>query len=131
MLIVATNDITCNREIANTLAETFEHNSGISSSTAEFLNYKTEEEEKPIEIKDDTKAPTNQPFTYIELQQALKDTKGKHSPGPDGISCEMKKYFSQETKAYLLKLYNFIWNENIFPIIWREMITIPVLNPIK
>ncbi|GBN43235.1 putative RNA-directed DNA polymerase from transposon X-element [Araneus ventricosus] len=53
------------------------------------------------------------------------------SPGPDGVTYSMLQHLNEDSLSNLLRLFNRIWNENIYPSQWREALVIPILKPGK
>ena len=66
------------------------------------------------------------PFSIKELKDALKKTKTKKAPGPDGITGEMLKHLGACSRAVLLKIFNHSWIKGVVPAVWKQAIVIPV-----
>ena len=66
------------------------------------------------------------PFSIKELKDALKKTKTKKAPGPEGITGEMLKHLGACCRAVLLKIFNHSWVKGVVPAVWKEAIVIPV-----
>lgn len=130
-LIHNNTTITDPKQIANTLADTFEELSSNSQYDQDFMQYKNEEEKSHITIEPNNNHPLNVPFKLRELQNIIKDLKPNKSAGPDSFPFEFYKYLSLEGKTTLLKIYNIIWTMHIFPNSWREVIIIPILKSRK
>lgn len=130
--------VTSAKEIAETMAEIFHNNSSDQNYHPEFLQHKIHEEQKKINLEDDQENPLNQTFSHEELTSALKDTKNDSSPGPDNIPFELLKNLPENTLAFILKIFNFIWTNHVFPKQWQEVYIIPIhksgkskLNPLN
>ena len=53
-------------------------------------------------------------ITHEEVEKALKNTRLKKSPGPDGILPEIIVFGGQTLKSYILEMFNTFWiNESI------------------
>lgn len=94
-------------------------------------NKKEEIEHNTIEIDEDDEE-INLPFSENELNHAIDKLKDKKCPGPDSITSELIKQFPRTTKIYLLlDIYNYIWQNKVYPQKWREVITYPIPKPNK
>ena len=47
------------------------------------------------------------------------------------ITFNMIKNLGNMSKTYLLRYYNKLWKENLFPDAWRHAIVVPILKPAK
>lgn len=65
------------------------------------------------------------PFSRHELDEMLGDLTGS-SAGEDQLHNLMLKNLTEEGKEFLLKIYNKVWDEGIFPDQWRSAIVIPI-----
>lgn len=119
------------QQITDILAETISKNSSNDHYKPNFLQYKHNMEQNGITINDNNEHPLNVAFTMWELDSTINNLNDNKSPGPDQIPYEFIKHFSENTKKQLLELYNHIWNNNIFPNTWKEVIIIPILKPNK
>ena len=119
------------REIANTLAETFAKNSSDENLDHDFREYKVKKEEEldntPVT---NNNIQLNAPITIEELMTALFSSKNS-SPGPDGIANCLLKNLPTKGINCLLKLFNLIWNNNLFPKMWNQAIIVPIMKPNK
>ena len=70
-------------------------------------------------------------FDINELRRAIRETKKHSSPGEDRVSYEMLHHLSKRSTAALLSLYNKVWQEGVFPKVWKRSIIKPVLKPGK
>ncbi|GFW00095.1 putative RNA-directed DNA polymerase from transposon X-element [Trichonephila clavipes] len=66
----------------------------------------------------------------FELKRALSSAHNT-SPGPDGISYELLRHLNEGSLVNLLRLFNRIWREQVYPTQWQEAIVIPILKPGK
>jgi ribonuclease HI len=117
-------------DISNTIAASFAKISSSSNYLPSFNSYKTSAESKKINFRTKRNLPYNSKFSYFEFNRALQNCH-KTSSGPDNISYTLLKKLPQSSLINLLKLYNRIWQENIFPSSWRMATIVPILKPGK
>ncbi len=101
--------------------------------TEAFLQHKKEQENltEPTNNQDlATYYHINDPIGIQELNSAINRTRNS-SPGPDNIPYILLKNLPLEGKETLLRIYNIIWNKNVFPKLWRSAIVIPIPKPGK
>ncbi|CAG2234819.1 unnamed protein product [Mytilus edulis] len=65
-------------------------------------------------------------ITPSEVVKAIKSLKNGKSPSIDFISNEMIKNGTNSTMESLVKLFNIVFNEGIFPKIWNESLLVPL-----
>ena len=58
----------------------------------------------------------NRPIRGSEVEAAIKSLPHKKSPGPDGFAAEFYQTHNEELLPLLLKLFQIIQKEGIFPI---------------
>jgi len=78
-----------------------------------------------ISLQNTNQSYLNCPITIEEILKALKRCTSK-STGPDNIPYSFIQNFNINTLQILLKIYNSIWNHNIFPQSWRNIIVISI-----
>jgi hypothetical protein len=54
-----------------------------------------------------------QPFTWEEIEQAIKHAPPGRIPGPDGFTNEFYKFYRQELKAEILELFQSVYSMDI------------------
>ena len=123
-LLVNGNITTSPEEIAEELATHFADISSSAHYNVDFLRYKNQTEQNPIDFSSRRHEDYNDPFTLPELQEALNRCKPT-APGPDLVHNKMLQNLSLPAQRFLLLLFNRIWIENVFPSGWREAI-IPI-----
>ena len=74
--------------------------------------------------------PYNDEITETEFSEALRLCKDS-APGRDNISYIMIKKMDQSAKRFLLKIFNKIMSDGVFPEVWGESLLIPILKPGK
>ena len=130
--ILKENDqlITDSRKICECLANSFENISSSSNYSKNFINYKNQIERDTLIIPLNNDESYNHPITIEELLQTLAECKGS-SPGPDEIHYEMIQNLCINGKNFLIKIFNQIWLNHVFPENWKRSIMIAVLKPGK
>ena len=119
--------------IAHHLGKYFEKNSSNEMYSHDFLR---ENENIPspqpsvISPQNTNQSYLNSPITINEVLKTLKKCTSK-STGPDNIPYSFIQNFTIDTLKILLKIYNTIWNNNVFPQNWRNSIIIPISKPGK
>ena len=127
------NDVISNkREIANSIAANFAHNSSCANYTPDFVKHQLKEESKRLRFgtKRAASMAYNVPFNSKELESALRSAKNT-AAGPDEITYDILKHLPSCTKTLLLDICNTIWANETFPSCWREAVVIPILKPSK
>ncbi|GBN62166.1 putative RNA-directed DNA polymerase from transposon X-element [Araneus ventricosus] len=66
----------------------------------------------------------------FELEKALSKSRNT-SPGSDRISYHMLRHLSTSSLSHILRLFNRVWTEGIFPMQWQEALVVPILKPGK
>ena len=112
------NEIYDEQEMAQIFAESLEKISGSENYPLAFVSYKQRIEEDSLEIQEVGNDDYNQEFLETELLDALTKC-NSHSEDPDGLYYCMLKQLHPNAKGQLLKLFNKIWTEEIFPESWR------------
>ena len=72
----------------------------------------------------------NYSFSMIEFENAL-NSSNNSAPGKDNISFEMIKNLAPLAKSFILKYYNHLWKNKMFPKDWKHAIIIPIAKPGK
>ena len=117
-------------EVADTLGQFYSSVSNDSNYTAEFLEYKTDQEQNQIDFDSLHEQGYNQVFTFHELKTSLNPMKNS-APGEDGIPYELYKKIPKNEQLKLLNFFNFIWTNQTFPDQWKHAHVIPILKPNK
>lgn len=102
-LIEGPNIITEPNEITETIANHFAQNSSNNNYHTDFIHHKHICEREVLDLHD--------------LRR------------PNSITAELIKNLPQKTKQHPLDIFNMIWNRKVYPMKWREAITIPLLKP--
>ena len=124
--------ITDKKEIADAFGYFFQSNNSNENYSKDFVTLKTTiEANSPIKFEaDNPDDPINSPISIIELNTSLKNKRSK-STGPDGIPFSFLQNLSLSSLNILLKIFNIIWINNIFPKQWRTSHIIPIPKPGK
>lgn len=72
------------------------------------------------------KFPTDQPISFSEVRHQLIKLKSGKAPGIDGIGNEFFKYACDELIEPLTTVFNYIWQNRVFPDKWSEGIIQPI-----
>ncbi|GBO29232.1 putative RNA-directed DNA polymerase from transposon X-element [Araneus ventricosus] len=117
-------------DIANVIGQTFAEVSSRDSYCPVFLAKKKQAERLNLQFRTRRHFPYNNDFQMFELKRALSPTRST-CPGPDGITYNMLRHLDESSLLHLLRLFNRMWNEQLFPVQWHEAIVIPILKPGK
>lgn len=113
-------------EMAEVMADHFANNAMNTNNNNNFHSYKNLLENSPLNYNDHKTSETyNLPFTLTEFNKALTNTKS-NAVGTDKVSYQMLKELPFNAHLFLLKIYNIIWQSNIYPSEWAKTIVIPV-----
>ena len=119
------------KERCNAIAAKLEKTSSDQSYEEEFIRHKNNQERIEITFSNQENVEDyNLPLTEEELHNALANSKNT-APGKDQINFEMIREMPTNAKQYMLKMFNQIWQDNVFPREWREAVVIPILKPGK
>ena len=72
----------------------------------------------------------NQPFSLLELKQALQKY-NEWAVGPDDIHNKLLTNLPESSLSLLLTVFNSIWESGIFPPSWGEATIIAIQKPGK
>ena len=117
-LSVNDRDVTSRRDIANTLADNFSHNSSSAFSTDAFASVREKAEKQTIKLSSDN-------------ADVYKSCGMLCSAGPDEIHYQLLKHLPDASLLLLLNMFNKIWISGDFPSDWRKAIIIPIPKPGK
>lgn len=118
-------------EIAEELGKQYYSASSTASYSLEFTRHMLEiQKTETILFEETVQSDLNIDFSMQELQIALKSCKGS-STGPDNIHYDMLKNIPIDGHFYLLRTFNNIWNQRVFPAQWRDSIIVPIKKPDK
>ena len=67
-------------------------------------------------------------ITKEEVLNALKKMKNSKAAGPDGIICELLKYSGDCVVNFLVKYFNALFDNGIYPVQWTESIIFPLFK---
>ena len=118
------------KEIADHLGGIFSFHSSVNQCSPEFQTYKRQAEKEHLNFQSDSSDPYNEPFSRMELADAIHRAKDS-SPGGDGIHYQMLKHLGSDSLDFLLDVYNQIWLRQRFPSTWRRAIIVAILKPGK
>lgn len=115
------------QEMSDILASTYQEYSSTDNYTAEFQNKKLTQEQNPIPLEDLNNLALNTPISLEEFLNVLQNYKNS-SPGPDNIPIIFLQNLTLKSKEHLLKIYNFILRNNVFPTAWTNSTIVPILK---
>ena len=116
-------------DIANALGRNYQNISNGKNSSNSFQKYR-EGRERHIDFSSSFIEEYNVSIKLKELKNAIKTSRDT-APGEDGIPYIMIKQLSEDSLNYLLKFYNLVFKNHLFPETWKEAIVIPILKPGK
>ena len=103
------NKATSKTDIADTLGETFCHNSSSFNYSDTFRKIKTEQEKVKLNFKSQ-----NKDFNLDELVEVIQLSHDS-ATGPDEIHYQMLKHLPENSFETLLNIFNYIWTTGKFP----------------
>ena len=95
-----------------------------------FLNNTTQTEQTILDFSSDSNKYYNDNISIDELESAINRTKNT-SPGPDLIFYQMLKFLPDNAKAYLLKNFNKMFHDTVFPNQWKTATVVAFPKPGK
>ena len=122
--------VTEKKAIANQLAETFSKNSSSKNYSKQFQTQKKNQEKYKINFNSENNEPYNETITLNELKSAIEKSHDS-AVGPDEVHYSFLRQLPSKSLDLLLKLYNKIWINKIFPKTWEEATIIPIPKPGK
>ena len=117
-------------DIADTLGETFCHNSSSFNYSESFRKIKTEQEKDKLNFKSQNNEIYNKDFNLDELVEAIQLSHDS-ATGPDEIHYQMLKHLPENSLETLLNIFNYIWTTGKFPEDWTLATIIPIPKPGK
>ena len=121
---------TSKTDIADTLGETFCHNSSSFKYSESFRKIKTEQEKVKLNFKSQNNEIYNKDFNLDELVEAIQLSHDS-ATGPDEIHYQMLKHLPENSLKTLLNIFNYIWTTGKFPEDWTLATIIPIPKPGK
>ena len=121
---------TSKTDIADTLGETFCHNSSSFNYSESFRKIKTEQEKVKLNFKSQNNEIHNKDFNLDELVEAIQ-LSHYSAMGPDEIHYQMLKHLPYTSLETLLNIFNYIWTTGKFPDDWQYATIIPIPKPGK
>ena len=109
-------------ENANEVAYSFAKNATDTNYNPKFREFKNRNSIQGMNSNLEDNSPI---IHYITTSQQCKDT----SPGPNKIPNILLKNLTDNSVAYLQKIYNLIWKFGVCPTRWSDSIIVPILKP--
>ena len=117
-------------DIADTLGETFCHNSSTFNYSESFRKIKTEQENVKLNFKSQNNEIYNKDFNLDELVEIIQLSHDS-AMGPDEIHYQILKHIPDTSLETLLNIFNYIWTTGKFPDDWQYATIIPIPKPGK
>ena len=117
-------------DIADTLGETFCHNSSSFNYSESSRKIKTEQKKVKLNFKSQNNEIYNKDFNLNELVEAIQLSHDS-AIGPDGVHYQMLKHLPDNSLETLLNIFNYIWTTGKFPEDWQYATIIPNPKPGK
>ena len=80
-------------------------------------------------LKQEEAESLNRPITMSEVEAAINSLPTQKSPGPDGFTAKFYQLYKEEMASFLLKLFQTIQKEGIFPNSFYETNIILIQKP--
>ena len=106
--------ITDKKQTANLLASTISHNPSSQQYSTQFQAIKKQKEKKTVIFTSNNTEDYNQPFSLLELKQALQKSNDS-AVGPDDIHYKLLTNLPESSLTLLLSIFNSVWESGIFP----------------
>ena len=117
-------------DIADTLGETFCHNSSSFNYSETFRKIKNEQEKVKLNFKSQNNEIDNKDFNLDGLVEAIQLSHDS-ATGPDEIHYQILKHLPENSLQTLLIMFNNIWSTGKFPKDWAYTTIIPIPKPGK
>ena len=121
---------TSKKDIADTLGETFCHNSLSFNYSESFRKIKIEQEKVKLNFKSQNNEIYSKDFNLDELVETIQLSHDS-AMGPDEIHYQMLKHLPENSLETLLNIFNYIWTTGKFPEDWTLATIIPIPKPGK
>ena len=118
------------KDIANLIASTLEKNSSGVRQSETFNTHKVELEKVKLHFQSDNTENYNVSFSMIELKEALLKSNDS-APGDDQVHYTLLRHLPYSSLNVLLKVFNYVWENESFPASWRKAVVIPIPKPGK
>jgi len=113
-----------------------DHFQNVLSNKSTEVPSKENENENPSESQPGTESEANvthipeldDPITEQEVRQAVRNLKQGKASGLDGICGEFLKYSENIVVPFLTKLFNKLYDMNVFPSDWCKSVIIPLFK---
>ena len=120
--------ITDPSQVAEHMGKHFSEISSPQNYSSEFQ--KIREAQVSLDLSSNNNEAYNAKFSLREFREVLSSAEAT-APGEDNILYDMLKHLHDNTKKFLLKIINKIWETGILPENWQVSVIIPVKKPNK
>lgn len=120
-------------EKAQILVKHYSNVSSDSNMLPETLKYQKEFEAQNNQIlhePGEQNIPLNLPFSLSELKKCI-NSRSDSTAGLDRISYQMFKHMPDSALEIWLNLFNQVWRDGVYPLVWKEACVIPLPKPKK
>ena len=121
---------TSKTDIADTLGETFCHNSSSFNYSESFQKIKAEQEKVKLNFKSQNNEIYNKDVNVDELVEAIQLSHDS-ATGSDENHCQMLQHLPENSLETLLNIFNYIRTNGKFPEDWTYATIIPIPKPGK
>ena len=111
--------------MSNEVAYSFAKNASDTNYNPKFREFKNQNSIQGMNSNLEDNSPINHSITTSEIRATLQQCKNT-SPGPDKILHILLKNLTDNSVAYLQKIYNLIWKYGVFPTRWSDSIIVPI-----
>ena len=118
------------QRVADLMAEHYHAISSNDGYSPEFQNVKERKERLALNFVTNEEKEYNEEITVAEYKAALAQCKDT-APGLDKICYQMLRHLNDSAVEFLLRLYNKIWTESVFPQSWSEALVLSFLKQDK
>ena len=119
------------QQAVNAIAQQIQQNSSNNNYSPDFLNTSQREFNTPPEaFRSFVEEDYNCSFSFQELQSAITSS-GSTSVGPDQLHYDFFRHLPETTLLLILRTFNNLWNNRVFPDKWKESIVIALPKPGK
>ena len=116
--------------VANHFGSFFANMSSRLNYPQAFLDHERELVDNLPDFGSANREDYNKEFTLRELTDTI-NRSGSTSIGPDQIHYDFFRHMTVAQLKELLRFYNYLWTNDVFPDEWRHSYIIPILKPGK
>jgi len=118
------------KEVSDILADHFASVSSRNNCRRDFIPIRNRDENIALNFASSRRHSYNDPVSAYEVKSLLRKCRNT-APGEDEINYVMLRNISDNALQLLIRVYNKVWCEGVFPSRWREAIILPFPKPNK